>query len=219
MCQTKNRFVAILWSRYNSHTGITGWYLGKSFRNQFLELPPAVKLDSHFSYPFDGAFHYSHKFINKNSEQYVTIYWNRVRVKTIENGGSPVEENFTREEFKVNMLGHMVSESEPVPINQTQFFQFISMGFNVLNGDISRYQGERTIKEPRPDDLVVDVSHFYNYAVTAFSRLRSPDVSITKLLDSKEYIKTIALTDKLNLEIGCLIMKNASLFDVPESQP
>ncbi len=207
--KTKNRLVNVFWVEYRPNR-VLGWYSGDWMKQQ-LGLPDDFPLEAHFHYPQDGNFHYSYKSFRKDCEEFVTVFWDKVKIKTIVNK-EPETIWKTREEFKDNILGHMVQQFKAEPLEKAVHFQFVAMGFNVFNGDFKHSKFDRLVDEADiiETDLVVDVSCYDNYGLNITSLLRPIHTGAFVIADSAHFSKNQKITDSLILDLVCNVTKNES---------
>ena len=142
--KTKDRLVNLFWVFYKPQM-VMGWFAG-DFLKKELGLPDEFHLESHFTYPKDGNFHFSHKSMRGDYEEFITVYWDKVKIKTIVNKIPSVEWK-TREEFKENILGHMVPQFIPEPLENVKNYFFGTLGFNIINGEFRHSKYDKIIQE------------------------------------------------------------------------
>ena len=204
--KTKDRLVNIFWVFYKQNK-IMGWY-ASDFLKKELDLPDEFHLESHFIYPQDGNFHFSHKSFRKDCEEFIAVYWDKVKIKIIQNNNRHVEWK-TREEFKENILGHMVPQFKPEPLENVRHYFFGTLGFNIFDGEFKHSKFDRIIEEKdiTDDDLVVDVSKLNNHMVNISSLLRQPEIQFSGT-SFERFSKSQKISDTLILELVCMTNPN-----------
>jgi hypothetical protein len=185
---------------------IHGWFSGDWLRQE-LKLPDNIHFDSHFTFPQDGDFHYSYKSINSKVEEYINVYWNRVTIKTIENGLTTKTVQ-SREDFEANILGHLAPRFRADPFNIVKQFHFVNVSFNIFNGGfkISK-RGDLLIadNEIESTDLVIDVSQMDNRLLNISAGIQPVETISTAQEPSKIFCKYLPMPNSRHLELRCRI--------------
>ena len=212
--KTKDRLVKMYWVSLQTNS-ITGWFTGTWLRAE-LGLPDNLHFDSHFTFPKDGNYHFSYKSINKESEEFVAVYWDKANVKTIANGQRTIIER-KRQEFEEDnpMLSILVQTYKPEPLEKVSSFHFPSVCFNVYDGTFKSRNSDNTVdeKDITVDDLVVDVSELDNINLAIYAAIKS-DKNQFKFNDSiYNFSKSIEMTNGRILELVC------NFFAIEKLQP
>lgn len=202
-----NTYITFYWVTYTGNA-IVGWYSGNWLRKE-LGLPEDMHFESHFNYPKDGNYHYSYKAINQNYEQYISVYWDKVKIKTIENGIKEIILK-TRKEFEDNILNHMVGNFQPLPIVEATFFQFTNVAVTVFNGKINTSKFDKIIKEEdiKKDDIVVDISDMDNIGLNICALIRHSSQEVFKPSNGLHFSKSIVLPNDRYLDLVCNATEN-----------
>jgi len=101
---------------------IIGWFSGDWLRHE-LKISNDFHFEAHFTFPQDGNFHNSYKYINKDHEEFINVYWDKVKIKSIIKGEKILSEK-TRQEFSNNILGHIVPQYKADTLDLVkQFFE------------------------------------------------------------------------------------------------
>lgn len=189
---------------------IVGWFSGEWMRQQ-LKIPASAIFEIHFTFPKDGNFHHSVKLITESLEQYVTIFWDIVKTKIIVINGkekSTVKKEYTREEFKDNLLGHLVPLFKADPLDVVPYFHFPTVGFNVFDGSFKIREGIDTIIEQhdiRESDLAVDVSGLDKVSLNISAAIRPNGEVISWTAPSQYWESVIELPKDRKLVLRCSI--------------
>lgn len=189
---------------------IVGWFSGDWMRDQ-LGIKNSSIFEVHFTFPKDGNFHHSIKLITKIKEEYITIYWDKVKIKTIaiENEKQPVVINeLTREEFKDNILGHLVPLFKPDSMEDIPFFHFTTVGFNIFNGSFKVREGMDLVveqKDIKSTDLIVDVTNLDRVSLNVSAAIRPKGEVISGTEPSQYWCKIIELSNSRQLILRCFI--------------
>ncbi len=206
--KTHNRLITFYWIKIQKGS-IVGWYAQDYIRKQ-LNIPDGNNFDSHFTYPKDGNYHFSYKSKNGEYEEYVTVSFDIVKIKTISNGQvNKVEKS--RKDFDYNnpFMSILLPTNKSQELNKVNTFQFPFVSFTVNNGDVCKVIGETIIEQQdiTNEDLVVDVTHLDNVDINAYAIIR-PTSSINALaINNADYkAKQIALSNDRCLEIVCNII-------------
>ena len=184
-----------------------------------LRVSPESHLDCHFTYPTDGNYHYSFKARNDGVEQYVSVFWNCARIKSIRGDSRRIVE-VTREELANGpsyILGHLVPVFKPEPLDRVAGFQFVSMGFNVLNGNFGNHDANAALQgEPTTsgDDLIVDVEALDKVSVSVSCHFtNAANKGQAHLLYNHGQLHSIAkqVSANIELELACHLSINEEL--------
>jgi hypothetical protein len=208
--KTKDRLVNDYRIAYKPYL-VTGWFSGEWLKKE-LGLPENFHLDAHFSYPKDGNFHFSYKSFREDCEEFISVYWDNVKIKTIINKKAHIEYK-TREEFKDNILGHMVPLYRAEPLDKVTFFPFTSVNFNVFDGDFKNRITDKIIKEKHvtDDDLVIDISEYKNHSLSIWGALRRLDKDELNTINPMYFYKHQRISDALILELACRVTANEQI--------
>jgi len=205
LLKTTEGHVKMYWVELQSNS-ITGWFCGEWIRNE-LGLPNNLHFDSHFTYPNDGSFHFSYKSINVEREEFVSVFYDKVRIKTIVKD-RVIKIEKTREQFYPTILQHFVPDNKLAQLSEIQHYQFPTLGFNVFNGTFNfKKIAEILLEEEdiRSDDLVVDVSELVNSIVNIYATIRSSNQNHTKEGSTKWFFKSLPLSNSRTLDLICSV--------------
>jgi hypothetical protein len=188
---------------------IVGWFSGNWMKEQ-LGIADDQPLDVHFTYPKDGNFHQSVKIRSDNLEQYISVYWNKVKIKTIEINDEIRARNInemTREEYGNNLLSFSVPAFKPEPLDNLQNYFFTGVALNIFNGSFKIHEWDFIIKEQdiKEDDLVVDVSNLDNVNVNISAAIRPKGEIVTRSAPSQYHSKSLDLSNNYQLILRCSI--------------
>jgi len=209
LLKTRDCMVKLYWVE-PTFNGVIGWCLGESIRIA-LNIPENSGFDSHFLYPEDGDYHFSYKYKQANHEEYTSVYWDRIKIKTIENGERAVTEK-RRDELINSVLSIMVPAFKPKPLWDVDFFLFPTLGCSVHDGLFGVAKNytvvqERGIKE---DDVVVDASGLTNSILNIHAFLRAPETkSVIIRPHAERFSKTKELQNSRLLDLVCDISPNS----------
>jgi hypothetical protein len=159
----------------------------------------------------DGGYHFT--FISQNSdrEEYIYVYWDNVRIKTITTLGK-TDVWLSREEFtndKRYLLGHLMVNYRPKPLKEVRRFSFPTVDLTVFNGDFHRKHIENIISETKikNDDFVVDISNLNNFSVNVSAHLRNKEeqpIGMLSLLSHWDnQVRSYEVFDNLVIDLGC----------------
>jgi hypothetical protein len=168
---------------------IVGWFSGDWMRDQ-LGISGSSIFEVHFTFPKDGNFHHSIKLTTTIKEEYITVYWNKVKIKTIlieDEKKHAITNELTREEFKDNLLGHLVPLFRPDSLDDIPFFHFTNVGFNIFNGSFKVREGIDSVveqKDIKDTDLMVDVSNLDRVSLNVSAAIRPKDEVISRAAPS-----------------------------------
>jgi hypothetical protein len=204
--KTKDRLVKMYWISLQANS-IVGWFTG-TWLHTMLGLPDNIHFDSHFTFPKDGNYHFSYKSINDLSEEFVSVYWDKAKVKTITNGERSIFEK-EREEFEESnpILSTLVPVYKPEPLDKIAFFQFPSVCFNVYDGTFKSRNSDNVIKveEINTHDLVVDVCELNNVNLAIYAAIVSDKNKFLFNDTIHRSFMDIEMANGRTLELGCNI--------------
>ncbi len=210
---TKSKNILMYWVTLQNNT-IVGWISPFIARN-LLGLPENVKIDVHFTYPSDGNLHFSIKLKNEHSESYETIFYNKRKVKIIEDGKTEIYEfprkgNFYDEEFPIFAME--VPEEKRPPLEELRGHSFATSNFNVFKGEIGLLKHEKTMSESeiRKDDIVVDVSRLDKVNLAIYATVQGDPNAGRDKSTFRTYSKTIEMSKGRRLDLICNIYKHPS---------
>ena len=167
----KTYFIAI------QQNSIVGWFSGDWMRRE-LGIPDSSTFEIHFTFPKNGNFHHTVILQTDIKEEYINIFWDNVKIKTIDiiDGNKTVEKiEKTRKEFEDNLLGHLVPLFKPDSLEKVKSFHFPTMGFNVFNGSFKIIKNVDLVVEEKnikPADLVIDVSKMESVSLNISAAIR-----------------------------------------------
>jgi hypothetical protein len=187
---------------------IVGWFAGDWMRRE-LGIPDDATFEIHFTFPKDGNFHHTILLKNNATEEFINVYWNKVKIKVIdkESGTKTIEEK-TREEFKDNLLGHLVPLFKPDSLEKVETFHFPTMSFNVFNGSFKVIKNVDLLveeKDIRNGDLVIDVSGMESVSLNISAAIRPLGEVLTLPDPSQFHYKYYALGAYRELQLRCMI--------------
>jgi hypothetical protein len=197
--------------QFNGST-VVGWFAGNWLKRE-VGYPPTAHLDAHFCYPADGNYHFSYKAKNDNFEQFISVYWNRVTIKTIENGKRH-KENIPRDgnEPIPKILTHPVPTAQQLELESVDFFYFGTLGINVINGSFTLLGGgfdnlvlENDVNETV--DLVVDLQTYDNHNVNMYAIIRRLNDE-TIPANGDYFSRQLPMSRNRVLELACSITRN-----------
>jgi hypothetical protein len=171
--------------------------------------PPEFPPDFHFSYPASGEYHFSVKSFATDPELFVSVFWDRVKVKTVRDGAAFTAE-ISRAEFashELSLLGHLMVGYQPPAMADVTLFSFPTLGFNVLSGDFNRKGNGSAIPEAEvtADDLVVDVASLEGHSVNVLCCIRAvSQQGITAPDGAALAVKIRKVSETHVLEIACM---------------
>jgi hypothetical protein len=188
---------------------IVGWFSGNWMKKQ-LAIPDNQPLDVHFTFPKDGNFHQSVKLKYENLEQFVSVYWNTVKIKTIVINGDTRERKIvekTREEFGNNLLSFSVPLYKPDPLDTIQVFFFSTVAVNIFEGSFKIHDWDLLVSEQdlKEDDLVIDVRDLDNVNVNIDAAIRPKDEVIIRTKPFQYHFKSFELNKDSGLFLRCFI--------------
>ena len=174
-------------------------------------IPDSSRFEIHFTFPKDGNFHHSIKLITEIKEEYITVFWDNVRIKTILIKGNEKvvkKEEITRDAFKDNLLGHLVPLFKPDSFENIPFFHFTTVAFNIFDGSFKIREGIDSIieqKDVKDTDLMVDVSNLDSVSLNVSAAIRPRDEVISRAAPSQYWCKIIELPNDRQLILRCFI--------------
>ncbi|MGQ2985487.1 hypothetical protein [Flavobacterium sp.] len=205
--KTRDGFVSVYWlNKQGNH--LIGWFSGNLYR-KVLKIPDGNNFDSHFTYPPDGNCHFSYKSTNKEFEEYVNVYWDKVKIKQIKNG---TRKTFfkPRDEYNFNILEHLAPGYLYKPLNEVVIQAFPTSGFRIVNGsfekvrEMSPFLPENSILET---DLVIDVSELDGYTFNVFGCVKEINQKTPASIGDYIYSKDVPISETHTIEIICILIK------------
>ena len=116
----------------------------------------------------------------------------------------------TREEFKNNILGHLVPKYKADTLDLVKKFPFITVSLSVDNGSfkISK-KGDILVaeKDIKDTDLIVDVSQMDKVNLNISAGIQAEEVISTAPDPSKMFCKYHKLSNSRHLELRCRVDK------------
>jgi len=215
LLKTKNGIVSLYWVQ-GKNNSIVGWYAGQCLNNE-VNISPDFPPDFHFTYPESGDYHFSVKSFKTDPEIFVTVFWDKVKIKTITNAVPSIIEMSKKdfENHKLSLLGHLMVGYRPLPVADIEHFSFPTIGFNVLEGDFNRKGFSDFVLESQitDDDLVIDASLLNNHSINAFGYVRNISQPQSGLSSSGGvlHIKSQPISETHILEICCINALNPGI--------
>lgn len=187
LLKTQNSVACIYWLKYESSSGIVGW----SYRTWEQRLPGN---EMHFRYPADGDYHYSFKFKENNSEQYITGYWNRIKIKSKEKNNQISIKEIKRKNFSDKTLMYMIPGIvEPVPLKNVKFHAFPLLAIGIKYGKFNPPNlNDLSNRDISKDDLIIDISKLDNSTINIHGYIRA-ETHPAPLLEFERYIKEVKI--------------------------
>lgn len=204
--KTKNGHFKMYWITADANR-ILGWFSGDWLRKE-LNIPDDKHFESHFTYPKDGDFHNSYKSINDEDEEFISVYWDRVRTKKIVKGVKS-DIVITRQEFVDNKLNYLSPEYKPLSLDLVTNFPFTTVSLNIFKGSFKLIRKLDSLIEENQledSDLIVDVSDLDNVCVNIGAGIQPTEVVSTAVEPRKIYCKHSLLTNSRHLELRCIII-------------
>jgi hypothetical protein len=188
---------------------IVGWFSGNWMKEQ-LGIPDTQPFDVHFTFPKDGNFHQSVKLKSKTLERFITVYWNKVKIKTIAINGYTRHREIlekTREEFGNNLLSFSVPLFKPAPLDTIQVFFFSTLAVNIFKGSFKIHDWDVLISDQdlTKDDLIVDVCDLNNFNVNIDAAIRPKNEIIARTNPFQYHFKCFDLNKDSGLFLRCFI--------------
>lgn len=188
---------------------IVGWFSGNWMKEQ-LGIPDTQPLDVHFTFPKDGNFHQTVKLKYETLEQFVTVYWNRVKIKTIVINGEARHREIiekSREEFGNNLLSFSVPLYKPDPLDTIQAFFFSTVAVNIFEGSFKIHDWDLPVSEQDflEDDLIIDVCNLDNFNVNIDAAIRPKNEVIIRTKPFQYHFKYFDLNKDSGLFLRCFI--------------
>jgi hypothetical protein len=204
--QTKDRLVKMYWVSLKPNS-IVGWFTGRWLQTM-LGLPDSHHFDSHFTFPKDGNYHFSYKSINKESEEFVTVYWDKAKIKTISNGQRTIIEP-QRQEFEERnpLLATLVPLYRPKSLDEISSFQFPTVGFNIYEGTFKSRASDNIVNESEitANDLVINISGLDNVCIAICAAIVTHKNQFTFKDSLHHYSKFTEMSNGRILELVCNI--------------
>ena len=215
LLKTKVGIVSLYWVQAKNNS-IVGWYAGQCLNNE-VNISPDFPPDFHFTYPESGNYHFSVKSFKTDPEIFATVFWDRVKIKTITNAVPSIVE-MSKADFESHnlfLLGHLMVGYRPLPVADIMRFSFPTIGFNVLEGDFNRNGYSDFVLESQitDNDLVIDVSLLNNHCINAFGCVRNISQPESSLPSSGGvlHVKSQPISDTHILEICCMSAPNPGI--------
>ena len=143
LIKSGDKIINVYWIEFRN-SSVVGW-LGGKWLMKYLDILPGSKVDYHFTYPKDGNLHYSLKIKSLQSEAFIKVTHNQVKIKIINENKEKYLEEGPREKYK-DLLAPFIPPYKPKSFSEIKteksWFFFSTIGLQINNGKIDISDGE-----------------------------------------------------------------------------